>query len=142
MQGMTVPPAQPGSWEDDSSRDGLTNPLLPLDGLRGHATALEPAGYRAIGGVYHPWNERPDNYVPTVLPWRYDASIYLDQTEAQMPLHRVWARASAARFQKRSPQACDPQHDSPGGGESHGIPRSIRRRESVGRQAGRLCGPP
>ncbi len=36
--------------------------------------------------VYRPERERLGNYVPTVLPWRYDAVVYLDQTRALQPL--------------------------------------------------------
>ncbi len=44
----------------------------------------EPRGHRAIGVVYHPEHER-GNYVPTVLPRRYDVFLYLDQTRAFHP---------------------------------------------------------
>jgi erythromycin esterase-like protein len=43
-------------------------------------------GHRAIGVVYRPEFERSGNYVPTVLPRRYDALLYLDETHA---LHRL-----------------------------------------------------
>jgi erythromycin esterase-like protein len=42
---------------------------------------------RAIGVVYDPEMEIFGNYVPSVLPLRYDALIYLDQTIAVHPLH-------------------------------------------------------
>jgi erythromycin esterase-like protein len=44
-------------------------------------------GHRAIGVVYHPQRERYGNYVPSLLPQRYDAFIFLDQTKALHPLH-------------------------------------------------------
>jgi erythromycin esterase len=37
--------------------------------------------------VYDPTRERYGNYVPTVLPRRYDAFLYLDETRALRPLH-------------------------------------------------------
>jgi hypothetical protein len=37
--------------------------------------------------VYRPQYEQYGNYVPTVLPRRYDAFIYLDETHALRPLH-------------------------------------------------------
>ena len=43
--------------------------------------------HRAIGVVYNPQQERYGNYVPSVLSQRYDAFIYLDQTQAVHPLH-------------------------------------------------------
>ena len=36
--------------------------------------------------VYHPQREHFGNYVPTILPRRYDAFVYLDQTQALRPL--------------------------------------------------------
>jgi erythromycin esterase-like protein len=44
-------------------------------------------GHRAVGVVYNPKYEQYGNYVPTVLPLRYDAFIYLDKTKALYPLH-------------------------------------------------------
>jgi len=49
-----------------------------LDAVRGH---------RAIGVVYRPEFEAYGNYVPTVLPHRYDVFMFLDQTKALHPLH-------------------------------------------------------
>jgi erythromycin esterase-like protein len=52
------------------------------------ARALEqPLGHRAIGVVYDPDHERWGNYVPTIVPRRYDAFLYLDETRAVDPLH-------------------------------------------------------
>jgi len=45
--------------------------------------------HRAIGVVYNPEYERYGNYVPSILPLRYDAFIFLDQTNALHPLHIV-----------------------------------------------------
>jgi hypothetical protein len=44
--------------------------------------------------VYHPELEHLGNYVPTVLPHRYDAFVFLDTTHALHPLG-VPARAEA-----------------------------------------------
>jgi erythromycin esterase-like protein len=43
--------------------------------------------HRAIGVVYNPELEKYGNYVPSILPLRYDAFIYLDHTRALFPLH-------------------------------------------------------
>jgi len=48
---------------------------------------LEPRAHRAIGVVYDPMYESFGNYVPTVLPQRYDAFLYIDETTALHPLH-------------------------------------------------------
>jgi len=42
--------------------------------------------------VYHPEYERHGNYVPTVLPRRYDAFLFLNETQALRPLHEVRPR--------------------------------------------------
>jgi hypothetical protein len=44
-------------------------------------------GHRAIGVVYRPRFEHHGNYVPTVLPKRYDAFVYIEQSRALRPLH-------------------------------------------------------
>jgi erythromycin esterase-like protein len=44
-------------------------------------------GHRAIGVVYNPDHERHGNYVPSILPLRYDAFIFLEETSALHPLH-------------------------------------------------------
>ena len=45
---------------------------------------LAPLPHRAIGIVHNPAREA---HVPTLLPWRYDALIFIDQTSALTPLH-------------------------------------------------------
>jgi erythromycin esterase-like protein len=47
-------------------------------------------GHRAIGVVYDPTRET-GNYVPTVMGDRYDALIWLEQTQALAPLHHEQA---------------------------------------------------
>ena len=41
--------------------------------------------------VYDAGSERYGNYVPTVLPRRYDAFLYLDETRTLRPLHAPWS---------------------------------------------------
>ncbi len=48
---------------------------------------IEERGNRAIGVVYNPEFERYGNYVPTQLPFRYDAFLFIDETSALHPLH-------------------------------------------------------
>ncbi|WP_246999563.1 erythromycin esterase family protein [Halosolutus gelatinilyticus] len=91
MERMTVPEARSGSHEDVFHRAGLDDAIVQFD--RGYGTAdeddggplAEPRGHRAIGVVYDPAYEG-GNYVPTVLPDRYDAFVYLDETEALHPM--------------------------------------------------------
>lgn len=80
---MPVPPAIKGSWEELVHRTGAEDKLILFENW---GPALSGSlGHRAIGVVYHPGRER-GNYVPTVLPERYDAFIYLDRTHALTPL--------------------------------------------------------
>jgi erythromycin esterase len=86
MQRMVVPEARAGSWEALLHQSSAANQLLRMEDLRALLWTSEPRGHRAIGVVYHPWRE-VGNYVPSVLPDRYDVFLYLDQTEALHPLH-------------------------------------------------------
>jgi erythromycin esterase-like protein len=89
MEVMPVPPARAGSWEDALHSMGAEDRLLLFQPPIAATDALAvPRGHRAIGVVYHPEAEW-GNYVPTVLPLRYDAFLYLDQTQALHPLHIV-----------------------------------------------------
>jgi erythromycin esterase len=86
MVRMKVPAGRGGSWEDLMHRAGDADKLFVFDeSLSGEW--FVPRGHRAIGVVYRPQYERYGNYVPTVLPRRYDAFLYLDRTEALRPLH-------------------------------------------------------
>lgn len=87
METMIVPPAREGSWEDVLHRAGGSNKLLLLQDVRDSESFNEERGHRAIGVVYHPEYEQYGNYVPTVLPRRYDAFCYIDQSHALHPLH-------------------------------------------------------
>lgn len=87
LEELLVPPARAGSWEDVLHHAlGGRNALLLSNELR-HVPALNRMlDHRAIGVVYHPERERFGNYVPTIIPERYDAFLYLDQTQALHPL--------------------------------------------------------
>jgi erythromycin esterase len=90
MQRMEVPRAREGSAEAAlrESLDGDDALLLFDDESRSSENDLAtPRGHRAIGVVYDPRTEHWGNYVPTVLPARYDAFIYIDETRAVDPLH-------------------------------------------------------
>ncbi|MBW3568891.1 erythromycin esterase family protein [Candidatus Parcubacteria bacterium] len=86
-QVMSIPPARPESWEGQMHLAQPHDKLILSESLRGQENLNEPRDHRAIGVVYHPGRERLGNYVPTVLPERYDAFIYLDKTSALHPLH-------------------------------------------------------
>jgi erythromycin esterase-like protein len=84
---MRVPPGRPGSWEAALHEAGADDKLLIFRGQLEKGPLLERRGHRAIGVVYHPEWEHLGNYVPTVLPRRYDAFLYIDETRALSPLH-------------------------------------------------------
>lgn len=88
MQKMEVPPAKEGSWEDILHNAGQENKLVIMDDLVKEDVFMENRlGHRAIGVVYNPEYEKYGNYVPTTLPLRYDAFIFLHDTKALHPLH-------------------------------------------------------
>jgi erythromycin esterase-like protein len=86
MEIMPVPEAIRGSWEDVLHRASPTDQILFMEDLRRSEEAVRQRGHRAIGVVYDPDRER-GNYVPSVLPRRYDAFLYFDETHAVHPLH-------------------------------------------------------
>lgn len=85
---MRMPEAKEKSWEYFLHAVNNENKLLVSDDLAGSEALLSThIGHRAIGVVYTPENEKYGNYVPTILPLRYDAFIYLNETTALHPLH-------------------------------------------------------
>jgi erythromycin esterase len=88
MQVMHLPEAGKGSWEYFLHHAGKGNKLLMMDDFAGNDLFMENhIGHRAVGVVYNPPFEQYGNYVPTILPLRYDAFIFLDETKALHPLH-------------------------------------------------------
>jgi erythromycin esterase len=87
MRKMKVPKGTHGSWEHILHEAGDNNKLLMLDELTDEALYEERIGHRAIGVVYNPDFEMYGNYVPSILPLRYDAFLYINKTTALHPLH-------------------------------------------------------
>jgi len=88
MERMRVPPARNDSFEHALHDAAVGDVLLLFDRDGDEIRALErPIGHRAIGVVYDPDHERWGNYVPTIIPRRYDAFLYIDETRAVDPLH-------------------------------------------------------
>jgi erythromycin esterase-like protein len=89
MERLRMPDARGASWEDVMHRAIGGDGLLVFDGSDdGGIPGLEmPIDHRAIGVVYHPGAERWGNYVPTIIPRRYDAFLFLDETHGVSPLH-------------------------------------------------------
>ena len=89
MERMTVPEARPGSVEDVLHDAGVGDMLLLFNGAQdgGLPGFDQVLGHRAIGVVYDPRHERWGNYVPTIVPRRYDAFLFVDETHAVDALH-------------------------------------------------------
>ncbi|QCR24793.1 erythromycin esterase family protein [Pontibacter sp. SGAir0037] len=87
MQKMEVPPAREGSWEALLHEISTDDKIIFSKDLAEVAELQKRIGHRAIGVVYDPKLEAYGNYVPTIIPERYDAFIYFEDTEAVHPLH-------------------------------------------------------
>ncbi len=83
---MIVPNAQPDSFEDLKQQMGLRKALIIFDRQKDLSPLLEVRGHRAIGVVYDPAREHQGNYVPTILPARYDAFVFIEETRALKPI--------------------------------------------------------
>ena len=67
--------------------EGTYDKLLLMNAVKKKAGLHNgPVNHRAIGVVYNPTFEQYGNYVPSVMPARYDAFIYLDETKALHPV--------------------------------------------------------
>ena len=87
MQKMDVPPAVKGSWEEMLHSMSTDDKIILSKDLRDVPEVHRRIGHRAIGVVYDPKFEAFGNYVPTLIPERYDAFMYFEETEAVHPLH-------------------------------------------------------
>ena len=86
LQKMEVPAAPTGSWEQILHQISPTNKIILSKDIQNEKELKKPIGHRAIGVVYDPRREQYGNYVPSVMPKRYDAFLYIDQTKALHPL--------------------------------------------------------
>src|SRR5690606_10674633 len=88
VQVMELPEAKKGSWEYLMHKAGGINKLLIMDDFRSDNSFMKyHIEHREVGVVYSSQNDHYANYVPTILPERYDSFIYLDETKALKPLH-------------------------------------------------------
>jgi erythromycin esterase-like protein len=81
VEKMQIPSGVKGSYEDILSKLKLHNFYLLFD----HKDRTNPwlsqyRKHRAIGVVYYPENDALANYVPSILPQRYDAFIFIRHT--------------------------------------------------------------
>ena len=84
---VNMPMAKKNSWEfllNESIRNEKV--YLPLHKLKGKKVLNQAFGHRAVGVVYNPENEKYGNYVPSIMPMRYDAFLFFKNTKA---LHTI-----------------------------------------------------
>jgi erythromycin esterase len=89
MRKINVPEGMKGSWEYLMHKSGARDKLVFLDQWKEDPTFENHIGHRAIGVVYNPEYEQFGNYVPSIMPMRYDAFIYIDKTNPLYPLHII-----------------------------------------------------
>jgi erythromycin esterase len=81
---MDVPGAIENSFGDLFYRAGISEGLIVFDETVPEFL-MQPRGHRAKGVVYNPQHEQ-GNYVPTILPLRYDAFMFIEETGPLSPL--------------------------------------------------------
>lgn len=86
MQVMNVPEAIKHSWEYELHKlDSKDRIVFMTDSMKKNI-GNKDFDHRAIGVVYRPKYEKYGNYVPSKMPYRYNAFIYLDDTTALHPI--------------------------------------------------------
>ncbi len=90
MRIMHIPKAIENSWESLLHQAGNgRNLALSLESWKKDPVFNQQLLHRAIGVVYHPENERLGNYVPSIMPLRYDRFIHINETTALHPVHML-----------------------------------------------------
>lgn len=84
-QAMHVPGAEPGTWEHILEETGHPRFFINFRDEELTDAFSESIPHRAIGVTYDPMDEQ-NNYVPTILPQRYDAFIFIRDTNVLNPL--------------------------------------------------------
>lgn len=85
LEKIVVPPAREGSWEDFMHKANFKDQYLIFN-EDNRSYFEDRIGHRAIGVVYNPVYEAYGNYVPSIMPDRYDAFIHVNHSNAIHPL--------------------------------------------------------
>ena len=85
-QKMQVPAAVAGSWEEILHEQGAFNKIIFSREIIRNRNLNGWINQRAIGVVYQPKREKLGNYMPSIIPQRYDAFLFIDQTNALHPI--------------------------------------------------------
>jgi erythromycin esterase-like protein len=86
LKKMEVPKAVAGSWENMLHELSPANKIILSKDIQEEKMLKKAVNHRAIGVVYHPKLEHRGNYVPSIIPKRYDAFLFIDQTQALHPI--------------------------------------------------------
>lgn len=84
---IKVPPANLSNWEGQLHAASPEDKVLIFND-ENRELFNDWIGHRAIGVVYNPAFEAYRNYVPSRVGSRYDAFIYIDQTNALNPFQQ------------------------------------------------------
>lgn len=87
MKEMTIPPAIPNSIEHELNNFDLDQFYLIFEEEDRRKKNLKTMGNRAVGVVYNPRGDRRQ-FVPTVIPMRYDALFFFKKTTALQVLKK------------------------------------------------------
>lgn len=82
MEEMNVPKARENSWEDILHSSKPKDKFIISDDVKEYKQIQKRLNHRAIGVVYDPDMEHYGNYVPSLIPERYDAFVFIDKTKA------------------------------------------------------------
>jgi len=81
MREMTIPKAIRGSVESEMNKVGLDAYYVLFNKEDRKEKNLKVVGHRAVGVVYNPSRDR-HQFVPTIVPLRYDALLFFSKTTA------------------------------------------------------------
>lgn len=87
MKEMTIPPAVPNSIEYKLNKHNEESFYLIFDDEDRKKKNLKTMGNRAVGVVYNPRGDK-SQFVPTIVPMRYDALFFFKNTTAVRGLQR------------------------------------------------------
>jgi erythromycin esterase len=82
---MEAGPADDSSWEQKLQQEGADNKIVLSSELKSNPANMRWISHRNIGVIYNP-AERGRNYSFSVIPERYDAFLFFNQTHALHPL--------------------------------------------------------
>ena len=85
-QKMEVPGALTGSWEDILHQEGAYNKIIFSREISNNRNLNGWINQRAIGAVYQSKPNEFASYTPSIIPQRYDAFLYIDQSNALHPV--------------------------------------------------------